>query len=59
MEIGLPILEKIFKGFLPYMDPANPLYCILIWYIDITYVSGKPGPGGTYLKIENGDDPIF
>ena len=28
------------------MFPANPLYCILIWYIDITYVSGKLGPGG-------------
>ena len=42
------------------LDPANPLCCILIWYIDTTYVSGKLGPGGgTYLKIENGDDPIF
>ena len=28
------------------LDPANPLYCILIWYIDTTYVSGKLGPGG-------------
>ena len=44
----------------PTLDPANPLYCILIWYIDTTYVSGKLGPGGGgCLKIENGDDPIF
>ena len=47
--------------YVPPLDPANPLYCILIWYIDTTYVSGKlgPGAGGTYFKIENGDDPIF
>ena len=30
----------------PPLDPANPLYCKLIWYIDTTYVSGKLGPGG-------------
>ena len=37
-----------------------PLYCILVWYIDTTYVSGKLGPGGgNYRKIKNGDDPIF
>ena len=42
------------------LDPANPLYCILIWYIDTTYVSEKLGPGGgSYLKIENGYDPFF
>ena len=41
------------------LNPANPLYCILIWYIDTTYLSGKLGPGGAYLKIENGDDPNF
>ena len=28
------------------LAPANPLYCILIWYIDTTYVSGKLGPVG-------------
>ena len=48
----------------PPLDPANPYYCILIWYIDTTYVSEKLGPGGgggggTYLKIENGDDTIL
>ena len=30
----------------PPLDPANPLYCILIYYIDTTYASGKLGPGG-------------
>ena len=48
--------------FLP-LDPANPLYCIRLWYIDTTYVSGKLGPGGggggNIPQIENGDDPIF
>ena len=44
----------------PPLDQANALYCIFIWYIDTTYVSGKLAPGGgSYLKIENGDDPIF
>ena len=49
------------KVYPPPPDPANPLYCILIWYIDTIYISGKlgPGGGGTYLKIENGDDHIF
>ena len=39
--------------------PPGP--CILLWCIDTTYVSGKLalGGGGAYLKIENGDDPIF
>ena len=32
--------------YVPPLDPANPLYCILIWYIDIMHVSGKLGPGG-------------
>ena len=44
------------------LDPANPLYCILIWFIYTIYVSGKLGPGGggrTYFNNENGDDPIF
>ena len=42
------------------LDPVNPLYCILVWYIYTTYFSGKlgPGGGGTYLKNKNGDDPI-
>ena len=28
------------------LDPANPLCCILIWYIDTTYVSGEAGSRG-------------
>ena len=32
--------------YVPPLDPANPLYCILIWYIDTTYVSWKLGPRG-------------
>ena len=32
--------------YVPPLDSANPLYCILKWYIDTTYVSGKLGPGG-------------
>ena len=42
--------------FLPFLDPANPLYCILIWYIDATYVSGKLGPGRDIPQNENGDE---
>ena len=33
------------------------LYTCMVIYTK--YVSGKLGPGGTYFKIENGDDPIF
>ena len=32
--------------YVPLLYPANPSCCILIWYIDTTYVSGKLGPGG-------------
>ena len=32
------------------LDPANPLYCILKWYIDETYVSGKLGPEGEHTS---------
>ena len=34
----------------PPLDPANPLYCKLTWYIDTTYVSGKLGPGGEHTS---------
>ena len=34
----------------PPLDPGNPLYCILIWYIDTKYVSGKLGPGGEHTS---------
>ena len=34
----------------PPLDPANPLYVILIWYIDTKYVSGKLGPGGEHTS---------
>ena len=38
---------------MPPLDPANPLYCILIWYIDTIYASGKLGPGGEHtFKFE-------
>ena len=36
--------------YVPPLDPANPYYCILIWYIDTTYVSGKLGPGGEHTS---------
>ena len=36
--------------YVPPLDPANPLYFILIWYIDTTYVSGKLGPGGEHTS---------
>ena len=47
----------------PPLEPANPLYCILVWSIYTIYVSGKlvqggGGGGGTYFKIENCDQPI-
>ena len=32
---------------------------ILIWSIYTIYVSGKQGPEGDILKLENGDEPIF
>ena len=41
------------------LDPVNPFYCILVLCIYTIYVSGKLGQGGTYFKIENGDDPFF
>ena len=31
------------------LDPANPLYCILIWSIYTIYVSGKLGQGGEHI----------
>ena len=37
-----------------HLDPANPLYCILILFICTIYVSGKLGQGGDHtskLKI--------
>ena len=34
------------KVYSPPLDPANPFYCKLIWYIETTYVSGKLGSGG-------------
>ena len=34
----------------PPLDLANPLYCILIWYIDTTYVSGKLCLGGEHTQ---------
>ena len=37
------------------LDPANPIYCILIWSVYTMYVSGKLGQGGTFLKIEKDD----
>ena len=40
------------------LEPANPLHCILVWSIYTIYVSGKLVQGGTYFKIENGDQPI-
>ena len=40
------------------LEPENPLYCILVWSIYTIYVSGKLVQGGTYFKIENGDQPI-
>ena len=56
-------VKKYFRQFLfqgmPSLDPANPLYCILIWPINTIYVSGKLGQWGAYLKIENGDQPIL
>ena len=48
-----------FKVCSPPLEPANPLYCILVWPIYTIYVSGKlVQGGGTYFKIENGDQPI-
>ena len=40
------------------LEPTNPLYCILVWSIYTIYVSGRLVQGGTYFKIENGDQPI-
>ena len=46
--------------YVPPLEPANCLYCILVWSIYTIYVSWKlvQGGGGTYFKIENGDLPI-
>ena len=44
-KVGSSLL-LILKYVPPPLDQANPLYCILIWDIDKTYVSGKLGPGG-------------
>ena len=44
--------------YVPPLEPANPLYCILVWSIYTLCKWEAVSRGGTYFKIENGDQPI-
>ena len=36
--------------YVPSLEPANPLYCILVWSIYTIYVSGKLVQGGEHTS---------